>query len=149
MQCALAVQWLGLCFHSWVQSLAGELRSCKLCCTAEKQRKMNLLPALLPLHSQQIVYYCLVMKLGQTISMDCSPPASSVHRISQARILEWVAVPSPGDLLQPGIKLTSTVLEGRFFTTEPPGKPSVLCTTFKILNSFFFWKIVADLFHFH
>ena len=24
--------------------------------------------------------------------MDCSPPGSSVHRISQARILEWVAV---------------------------------------------------------
>ena len=26
--------------------------------------------------------------------MDCSPPGSSVHRISQARILEWVAIPS-------------------------------------------------------
>ena len=25
-------------------------------------------------------------------AMDCSPPSSSVHRISQARILEWVAV---------------------------------------------------------
>ena len=26
--------------------------------------------------------------------MDCSPPASSVHGILQARILEWVAMPS-------------------------------------------------------
>jgi len=26
--------------------------------------------------------------------MDCSPPGSSVHRISQARILEWVAISS-------------------------------------------------------
>ena len=26
--------------------------------------------------------------------MDCSPPCSSVHGILQARILEWVAVPS-------------------------------------------------------
>ena len=26
-------------------------------------------------------------------SMDCSPPGSSVHEISQARILEWVAIP--------------------------------------------------------
>ena len=26
--------------------------------------------------------------------MDCSPPGSSVHEISQAGILEWVAVPS-------------------------------------------------------
>ena len=25
--------------------------------------------------------------------MDCSPPGSSVHRILQARILEWVAIP--------------------------------------------------------
>ena len=25
--------------------------------------------------------------------MDCSPPDSSVHRILQARILEWIAVP--------------------------------------------------------
>ena len=24
---------------------------------------------------------------------DCSPPASSVHRILQARILEWVPIP--------------------------------------------------------
>ena len=29
-------------------------------------------------------------------SMDCSPPDSSVHRILQARILEWVAIPIPG-----------------------------------------------------
>ena len=27
------------------------------------------------------------------IFMDCSPPASSVHGILQARILEWVAIP--------------------------------------------------------
>ena len=26
--------------------------------------------------------------------MDCSPPGSSVHEILQARILEWVAMPS-------------------------------------------------------
>ena len=33
--------------------------------------------------------------------MDYSPPASSVHEIIQARILEWVASLSPGDLLNP------------------------------------------------
>ena len=27
--------------------------------------------------------------------MDCSPPASSVHGIFQARVLEWVPWPSP------------------------------------------------------
>ena len=31
--------------------------------------------------------------------MNCSPPSSSVHGISQARILEWVAIPFSRDLL--------------------------------------------------
>ena len=36
--------------------------------------------------------------------MDCSLPCSSVHGILQARILEWVAMPSSGDLPNPGIE---------------------------------------------
>ena len=32
---------------------------------------------------------------------DCSPPGSSVHGIFQARILEWVALPSSRGLSQP------------------------------------------------
>ena len=36
--------------------------------------------------------------------MDYSPPDSSVHGIFQARILEWLPFPSPGDLPDPGIK---------------------------------------------
>ena len=35
--------------------------------------------------------------------MDCSPPESSVHEILQARVLECVAVSSPGNLLNPGL----------------------------------------------
>ena len=34
--------------------------------------------------------------------MDCNPPASSVHGILQARILEWVAMPSSRGSSQPG-----------------------------------------------
>ena len=34
--------------------------------------------------------------------MDCSSPGSSVHGISQARLLEWVAI--SGDLSNPGIE---------------------------------------------
>ena len=34
--------------------------------------------------------------------MDCSPPGSSVHGILQARILEWVAMPSSKGSSQPG-----------------------------------------------
>ena len=54
---------------------------------------------------------------------DCSPPGSSIHGISPARILEWVALPSPRDLLNPGTEPVSPELTSRFFTTEPPGKP--------------------------
>jgi len=32
--------------------------------------------------------------------------------------------PSPGDLLDPGIKPASPALAGRVFTAEPPRKPS-------------------------
>ena len=45
--------------------------------------------------------------------------------ILQARILEWVATSSSGDLPNPGIEpspLESPALAGRFFT-EPPEKP--------------------------
>ena len=56
--------------------------------------------------------------------MDCSPPGSSVHRISQARIiLEQVAISFSRDLPNPGIEPVYLALAGGFFTTEPPGKP--------------------------
>ena len=57
--------------------------------------------------------------------MDCSPPGSCVHAISQARIPEWVVIPSSGDHPNPGMKTVfpaSPALVGRFFTNEPLGK---------------------------
>ena len=50
--------------------------------------------------------------------VDCSPPGSSVHGISQARILEWAAIPSPGDLPNSGIDLPCPALAGGSLTTE-------------------------------
>ena len=53
--------------------------------------------------------------------MDCSPPDSSVPGTLQARTLEWVAIPPPGDLPDPGIEprsLMSPTLAGGFFTTS-------------------------------
>ena len=49
------------------------------------------------------------------------PPGSSVRGILQARILEWVAVPSSRDLPDPGIEtasLTAPALAGGFFTPD-------------------------------
>ena len=57
--------------------------------------------------------------------MDCSPPGYSVHRTFQARILEWIAISSSRDLPNQGIESASHALAGRFFTTEPLGKPDI------------------------
>ena len=64
----------------------------------------------------------LVFHLCPTLwdPMDCNLLGSSVHGISQARILEIT-----GDLPDPGIEPASpvsTALADEFFTTESPGK---------------------------
>ena len=55
--------------------------------------------------------------------MGYSPQVSSVHGISQTKILEWLPFPSPGDIPGSGIEpMSPALLAGRFFITEPPGK---------------------------
>ena len=51
--------------------------------------------------------------------MDCSPPGSSVHGISQARILEWVAISSSRGSSWPGDRthlFCVSCIPGGFFT---------------------------------
>ena len=58
--------------------------------------------------------------------VDCSPPCSSVHGILQASILEWAAMPSSRRLSQLRDQICASrgsCIAGRFFTTEPLGKP--------------------------
>ena len=60
--------------------------------------------------------------------MDCSPPGSSVHGILQARILEWVSMPSSTGPSWPRDQTTSpesSALAGRVMTAAPPGKSQV------------------------
>ena len=57
---------------------------------------------------------------------DCSLSSSSVHEISQARILECVAISFSRGSSQPRIKPKSPSLAGRFLTTGPPGKSPAL-----------------------
>ena len=66
-----------------------------------------------------VVVCCLVTKSCRTLCdpMDCSTPGSPVPGISQARILEWVAISFSRGSSQP--RDWTHV----FFTTEPPGKP--------------------------
>ena len=75
-------------------------------------------------------HVCFVSRSCPTLCdlMNCSPPGSSVHEILQARILEWVALPSSRASSQPKDQtLISCVscIAGRFFIAEPLGKASV------------------------
>jgi len=54
--------------------------------------------------------------------MDCSLPGSSVQGVLYARILEWVSIPTPRDLLYPGIEPGSPALR---VDSEPPEKPRI------------------------
>jgi len=54
--------------------------------------------------------------------IDYSLPAS-VHRILEARILEWVAFPSPGDLPKPGMESGFPALQADSVPSERPWKP--------------------------
>ena len=60
--------------------------------------------------------------------MACSPPGSSVHGILQASIQEWVPIPFSRGFSGPRDQTHISCIAGRFFTTEPPGKPSALGT---------------------
>ena len=55
--------------------------------------------------------------------MDYSPPGYSVHEVFQARILEWVAISSLGDLADPTIELLSPALQANSLPLEQAGKP--------------------------
>ena len=52
--------------------------------------------------------------------VDCSSPGSSVHGISQATILEWVAIPFSRDLPDPGIEPGLPTVQADSFLSEPP-----------------------------
>ena len=52
---------------------------------------------------------------------DCSPLGTSVHGISQARILEWVVISFSRGSSQPRDRIHVSCLAVGFFTTELPG----------------------------
>ena len=56
--------------------------------------------------------------------MDCSPPGSSVHGISQTRILEWVAVSFSGNLPNLGIEPVLLHCRQILYCLSHQGSPS-------------------------
>ena len=76
---------------------------------------------------------CLVAQSCPTLCdpMDCSPPGSSVHWILQARILEWVAMPSSRRSSPPRDQTQVSYIAGRFFTVWATGEACSWTYTFK------------------
>ena len=87
---------------------------------------------LLWVHPGFVVVVALVAKSCLTLfdPVDCSPPGSSALGIFQRRILEWVAISFSRGSSPPSDRTHMSCLTGRFFITEPPGKPP---STFRAL----------------
>ena len=68
--------------------------------------------------SQSSIVVVLVTQPCPTLCkpMDCSPSGSSVHGILQARMLEWVAMPSSRGSSQPRDRTLVFSIAGSFFT---------------------------------
>ena len=74
-------------------------------------------------------FCCLVTKSCPTLcnSMDYSPRAPLSMGFPRQEYWSGLPFPSPGNLPNSGIEPLSPALAGRFFTTEPPGKPTEFC----------------------
>ena len=84
---------------------------------------------------QNSLFYCQSESKShsQSCLTPCDPMDYTVHGILQARIPEWVAFPSPGELPNPGIEPRSPALQADSLPAEPQGKPQK-CTFNKFLG---------------
>ena len=57
--------------------------------------------------------------------MDCSPPAPLSRDFFPKEYWSRLPFPPPRDLPDPGIEHETPLLAGKFFATEPSGKPHV------------------------
>ena len=79
-------------------------------------------------------------------SVDSSPPSSSVHGILQARILEWITMPSSrGSSWLRRDQTHISCIKGGFFTTVPLGKT---CTQESSTNILVMLVLAKNLFRF-
>ena len=70
--------------------------------------------------------------------MDRTPPGSSVHGTSPARMLEWGGIPSSRGSSYPGVEPRSLALQADSLPSEPQGKSGCQLNTesldFKLLG---------------
>ena len=81
---------------------------------------------------------CTQSRLTLCDPMDCGPPGSAAHGISQARILEWVAVSFSGGSSWPGIKPRSPASQVDSLPAELSG--NTLCTYMMSYISYRWWE---------
>ena len=98
---------------------------------------------------------CSVTQLCPTLcdSLDCSPPASSVHGTFQAGILKWVAIFSSKGSSQPRDRTCVSCVScitGGFFTAEPLEKPHhlfIYLSPILWIHNFFVYLLRLALFY--
>ena len=75
--------------------------------------------------------------------MDCSLPSSSVHGIFQARIMEWIAMPSSGGSSRLGDRTCVSYVHLRLL--RPPASLTSTCTAggFCVLLPIYLWSRVT------
>ena len=65
--------------------------------------------------------YVVLNSFATLLAVACQAPLSV--GLSRREYWSGLPLPPPGDLPHPGTELVTPVLAGRYFTTEPPGKP--------------------------
>ena len=93
---------------------------------------------------------CVLSRLVVSDSLqplDCSPPGSSVHGISQARILEWVAISFSRGSFRPWDQTCLSCIAGRFSTTGTTWEALLLPDIYFFkLSTFSSWRVFICVF---
>ena len=98
--------------------------------SSSAQHPRKLLPVSLGCHLKStgsiwlssLFCHCLVTNSCSTFCdpMDCRLSGSSLHRVLQARVLEWVVISFSRGSSQPRDRIFISCLASKFFTIEPP-----------------------------
>ena len=128
--CWLQGKGIGLQWWAEQQMQAGgQAREPPDCCSVslghEKARKAGICDPPLDLYEVSGADLVLVAQLCPTHCdlTSCSPPGSSVHGISQTRILKWVPISFSRGFSSPRGQTLISVTWADSLLSEPPGKP--------------------------